>query len=121
MSTLLDIANEIDREVDDIPNKIKFDDNIYRVMYSNSYNKQKYVYSLALECGKYYVGYTMNLKYRLKEMFYSGSTIYTTIYKPIKVIRIFRGYKEESRKEKLRLVKLYGKENVKGYMSCVSK
>lgn len=101
-----------------IPKLIKFDDIIYSNIYSNSKKGERYVYVLILEHNKYYIGYTSDLKRTMEDTFYKVNGVLISRHRPIKVLRIFKGHREESRIEKLRLIRIYGEENVKGRMKC---
>lgn len=103
-----------------ISSVIKCEEQSYYDIIANSYRGERYVYVLSLENGKYYVGYTSNLKNRLVAHFNGTGPKYTRVYRVISVVNVYRGYKEESSKECVSMINKYGKDNVTGYIGLTS-
>lgn len=74
-----------------------------------------YIYILKLVKGKFYVGKTRNPEIRLKKHFESYGSLWTKIYKPIKVIKIIKDCDDydEDKYTKMYMDK-YGINNVRG-------
>lgn len=47
-----------------------------------------FIYTLQLQNGKYYVGKTDNPQFRLNSHFNSNGSVWTSLYKPIKVLEL---------------------------------
>ena len=74
-----------------------------------------YIYALELEDGKYYIGKTENLEYRIESHFNSTGSAWTRLYKPLNVLEIKPGcddYDED--KITMQYMDKYGIENVRG-------
>lgn len=73
------------------------------------------VYVLALESGKYYVGYSSNIEKRLRDHFNHAGSEWTKKYKPIKVIQREYG-KDKAHETQITLdyMREYGWKNVRG-------
>lgn len=92
--------------------------------------KKKYIpyfhlYVLALECDKYYVGISRNVKKRFDAHQRGEGAEWTKLYKPLKVISdtqlAFCSYtkvKPYEDQKTIELMKKYGRENVRGGMYC---
>lgn len=74
------------------------------------------VYIYILEClkYKYYVGKTYSPKFRLQDHFKGGGSVWTSKYKPIKVLDIFEGDNYDEDKYTLMYMEVYGIDNVRG-------
>jgi hypothetical protein len=74
------------------------------------------VYIYILEClkYKYYVGKTNNPKFRLNDHFTGFGCVWTTKYKPIKLLEIFKGDQYDEDKYTLMYMEKYGIDNVRG-------
>lgn len=73
------------------------------------------IYILKLENGKYYVGRTNDINFRLNEHFNNCGSFWTVKYKPIKIKKIYQNcstYDED--KYTLMLMEKYGINNVRG-------
>lgn len=98
------------------------------IIYTNpkdSNNRNYWVYVLKLEYGKYYVGIARDIDERFKMHQLGVGAKWTKIYKPIKIIeRISTPYYFSEPAERLedkttlRLMKKYGKDNVRGGHYC---
>ena len=78
-----------------------------------------YVYVLALEEGKYYVGKTKNLKSRLDQHFTSYGSEWTRKYKPIDVVETIDDCDDlDEEKYTLKYMNKYGVDNVRGGSFC---
>jgi len=74
-----------------------------------------YIYILALEQGKYYIGKTMNPTFRVEDHFQGNGSVWTKKYKPIKVVELIPDcddYDEDKYTKKY--MDKYGIENVRG-------
>lgn len=74
------------------------------------------VYIYILEClkYKYYIGKTINPKFRLQDHFEQKGCNWTSKYRPIKVLDIFKGDNYDEDKYTLMYMERYGIENVRG-------
>lgn len=81
---------------------------------------KEYIYILLLEENKYYVGYSNNIIERLKAHFTGNGAEWTKKYKPIELIKIYRGDKNNEDIETLNLMKIHG-DNVRGGRWCRTK
>ena len=73
------------------------------------------IYAIKLESGKYYVGKTNNLHFRIEKHFNSNASKWTTLYKPIKILEIKPNcddYDED--KMTIQYMNKYGINNVRG-------
>jgi predicted GIY-YIG superfamily endonuclease len=77
-----------------------------------------YVYVLALEEGKYYVGTSEQLENRLLQHFDHEGSLWTRRYKPVRVIEIIEGDKQVEEHKTLEIMKKYGWQNVRGSHWC---
>lgn len=76
--------------------------------------KEGLVYVLALENGKFYVGYT-NSKIRIIAHFQGEGSSWTKLHKPIAVVEhITPVYVDTEKQTTLRYMRLHGWENVRG-------
>ena len=74
-----------------------------------------FIYVLQLQGGKYYIGKTENQQFRLDEHFNSNGSVWTSLYKPIKVLEIIPNcdnYDED--KYTIKFMDQYGINNVRG-------
>jgi hypothetical protein len=77
------------------------------------------IYVLALEDEKYYVGKTKNLQSRLNQHFLSNGSVWTTKYKPIKVVETINNCDNlDEEKYTLKYMNMYGIDNVRGGSFC---
>jgi predicted GIY-YIG superfamily endonuclease len=91
-----------------------FDENI-----DNLDITQNFVYALKLVEDRYYIGRTGNILRRIEEHFTNNGSIYTKMYKPIKVIEIIEERTKEDEKNKtIEYMLKYGWEKVRGYTWC---
>lgn len=72
------------------------------------------VYTLELEDGCFYVGYSENLNRRIFQHFNGEGSKWCKIHKPVKLVGVMVGGKKEETEEALRLMKIHGKDKVKG-------
>jgi hypothetical protein len=81
--------------------------------------KMVVIYLLKLEHGKYYVGKTNNLHFRLRDHFGSKGTTWTAVHKPLEVIKILPNCDEyDEDKYTLKYMDKYGMDNVRGGSFC---
>jgi len=79
----------------------------------------EYVYVLRLNCDNWYVGYTKNIKKRIRNHFGpQGGCYWTSFYRPITISALFVGDKLVERQVTLEMMKLFGISNVRGYNWC---
>ena len=74
-----------------------------------------FIYILKLQKGKYYIGKTSNLQFRLEDHFLSNGSVWTNKYTPIEVIDIIKNcddYDED--KYTIMYMDKYGINNVRG-------
>ena len=73
------------------------------------------VYILQLQSGKYYVGKTNNIDFRLADHFEGAASVWTTRYRPIRIEQIIPGCDDfdEDKYTKICMA-MYGIENVRG-------
>ena len=74
-----------------------------------------YIYILSLECNKYYVGRTTNIKYRLKKHYQQRGSYWTTKYKFVNIYQIYENcdvFDED--KYTIEMMAKYGIDNVRG-------
>jgi len=87
-----------------------FDDNI-----ENLDITKYYIYVLQLIDDRYYVGRTGNILRRIEQHFTGCGSLYTMMYKPIKVIEVTEEFKKEDERNKtLEIMSKYGWEKVRG-------
>jgi predicted GIY-YIG superfamily endonuclease len=72
------------------------------------------VYVLELEDDCYYVGYSENLNRRVYQHFNDEGSKWTKLHKPVKLLSVMVGGKNEETAEALRLMEIHGKDNVRG-------
>lgn len=78
-----------------------------------------FIYTLQLEKGKYYVGFTERKDgERFNEHFAGEGSKWTKIYKPIQVLEWRRGTLEDEDRVTLEMMEKYGWWNVRGLRSC---
>jgi len=86
-----------------------FDDNI-----ENLDITKYYIYVLQLIDDRYYVGRTGNILRRIEQHFTGCGSLYTMMYKPIKVIEVTEEFKKEDERNKtLEIMSKYGWEKVR--------
>jgi predicted GIY-YIG superfamily endonuclease len=91
-----------------------FDDNI-----ENLDITKYYIYVLQLIDDRYYVGRTGNILTRIEQHFTGCGSLYTMMYKPIKVIEVTEEFKKEDERNKtLEIMSKYGWEKVRGAGWC---
>jgi len=91
-----------------------FDDNI-----ENLDITKYYIYVLQLIDDRYYVGRTGNILRRIEQHFTGCGSLYTMMYKPIKVIEVTEEFKKEDERNKtLEIMSKYGWEKVRGAGWC---
>ena len=78
----------------------------------------EYVYILELENDKYYVGYTENFDSRMISHFGGNGSKWTKLHKPIAVIGVSRGGKNDEDKKTIDMMIKYGYQNVRGGRYC---
>lgn len=72
------------------------------------------VYSLELADGCFYVGTTTNLNRRIYEHFHGAGARWCKEHKPISIHSVCVGHLEKEKEVTLELVKLHGKDKVRG-------
>jgi len=91
-----------------------FDDNI-----DNLDITKNYIYVLQLIEERYYVGRTTNILNRIEQHFTGYGSIYTTKYKPLKVIEVKEELtREDERTKTIEIMNKYGWEKVRGAGWC---
>lgn len=90
---------------------------------NNSYvNKMGYVYTLKLEGGNYYVGYTERpIQQRFNEHLKGVGSHWTRKYKPLDIISFVPGNMFDENEITYKLMKRYGYEKVRGGSYCSKK
>jgi len=78
----------------------------------------EYVYILELENNKYYVGYTENFDSRMISHFGGNGSKWTKLHKPITVMEVSRGSKNDEDRKTIEMMVRYGYENVRGGRYC---
>jgi predicted GIY-YIG superfamily endonuclease len=76
------------------------------------------IYILELKSGKYYVGKTRNLKFRLDAHFNYGGSAWTSKYRPVKLLKTHIGDDFDEDKYTIQTMKKYGIDNVRGGSFC---
>jgi len=77
------------------------------------------IYVLELDENKYYIGKTTNPNFRLETHFDIGESVWTTKYKPIKLIELIAGCDNfDEDKYTLKYMEKYGIDNVRGGSFC---
>jgi len=85
----------------------------------NHTSTMTFIYVLALQSKKYYVGKTDNPKFRIQSHFKSGGCAWTKKYKPMQIIGLFPGCDDfDEDKYTLKYMKKYGIQNVRGGSFC---
>jgi|GEM_PF-2055320 len=77
-----------------------------------------HAYALELESGKYYVGVSSDYKKRLEQHFNGKGSVWTKLYKPIKVLEIVEADDFTENNLTLEYMSTYGIENVRGAAYC---
>ncbi len=83
-------------------------------MDSFAFSGYSLVYTLALEDGCFYIGWTNNLNTRLYQHFNGEGSKWTKRHKPIELVGVKIGGKSEESEETLRLMYIHGREKVRG-------
>lgn len=79
------------------------------------------IYILSLEDGKYYIGRTSNVEARIKAHFEGRGSVWTSLYKPIDVVKVYQNASEyDEDKYTLIYMDKYGIQNVRGGIYCQS-
>jgi hypothetical protein len=74
-----------------------------------------FIYILELEKGKYYIGKTNNVQFRLENHFNSNGSEWTKLYKPIKVLELISNCDDYDEDKYTRIyMDKYGINNVRG-------
>lgn len=89
-------------------------------MQTEIFDGKEYVYVLRLMNDKYYVGWTEHFLDRMKDHFLNGGSLWTKKYKPIEVVKMFRGNKLDEDRETLTMMMEHGIENVRGGKWCAT-
>lgn len=80
---------------------------------------KNYVYVLELEDNRYYIGRTSNIVQRMQEHFGGNGSVYTSKFKPIKIVEINEELTlEDERNKTLEYMELYDWKKVRGYVWC---
>lgn len=74
-----------------------------------------YVYVLRLQGDFYYVGTTENLGKRLHDHFNGQGSAWTQLHRPVAVVEIELGGRDEEKNKTLRYMERYNWQNVRGY------
>jgi hypothetical protein len=78
-----------------------------------------HIYILELEYGKYYVGKTNNLGFRIEQHFHSGGSAWTRKYSPVRVLEVINNCDDYDEDKYTRIyMDKYGIENVRGGSFC---
>jgi predicted GIY-YIG superfamily endonuclease len=77
-----------------------------------------HIYILELEEGKYYVGKTNHIDFRLDDHREGTGSVWTSKYRPIKLIVKFEGDDFDEDKYTIKYMKEYGIDNVRGGSFC---
>jgi predicted GIY-YIG superfamily endonuclease len=81
--------------------------------------KMLYIYILELIASKYYIGKTTNPDFRLESHFNANGSVWTHMYKPLKVIELISGCDSfDEDKYTLKYMEKYGIDNVRGGSFC---
>jgi hypothetical protein len=78
-----------------------------------------FIYALELTEGKYYIGKTANPEFRMEQHFQSNGSVWTTKYRPLRVVEIIPDcddYDEDKYTRKY--MDIYGVDNVRGGSFC---
>ena len=78
----------------------------------------EYVYILELENDKYYVGYTENFDSRMISHFGGNGSKWTKIHRPLNILEVSRGGKNDEDKKTIDMMIKYGYQNVRGGRYC---
>ena len=76
------------------------------------------VYTLELEGGKYYVGYSDDVPRRIAEHWMSRGSYWTRMHPPIRVLEVIPGNKELENATTIALMCKYGWRHVRGGLWC---
>jgi predicted GIY-YIG superfamily endonuclease len=80
---------------------------------------KNYVYVLELEDNRYYIGRTSNIVQRMQEHFNGNGSVYTSKFKPIKIVEVNEELTlEDERNKTLEYMELYDWKKVRGYVWC---
>lgn len=77
-----------------------------------------YVYTLSLENGKFYVGWSNDLLHRMVIHFMVGGSGWTKKHKPLNIIDVRKGEKASEDLRTLEMMHLHGIDNVRGGNWC---
>lgn len=78
-----------------------------------------FIYALELAEGKYYIGKTANPAFRMEQHFQSNGSVWTTKYRPLRVIEIIPNCDEyDEDKYTRKYMDIYGVDNVRGGSFC---
>jgi predicted GIY-YIG superfamily endonuclease len=80
----------------------------------NVFKDVGYIYCLELECGKYYVGYSVTLVSRLLRHFTGTGSEWTKKYRPVRVISVEEGTLSDEGKVTAKYIEKFGVNNVRG-------
>jgi len=75
---------------------------------------QGWVYTLRLEGGNYYVGFTNNLEHKVAQHFLGRGADWTRIWKPLEVVAVSEGGVELERAQTIALMARFGFHKVRG-------
>ena len=73
-----------------------------------------YVYTLQLQEGKYYVGYSANIIQRLLQHYQLKTTGWVSKYPPVDLIALSKGDRIDETSQTLHMMQKYGIKNVRG-------
>lgn len=80
----------------------------------NKFKNKEFVYTLKLEKGKYYVGYSRNIGKRISEHMSGTGAKWTLKYRPLMVLHVQEGNEDLEYAQTILMMNLYGWENVRG-------
>lgn len=104
------------KEVEDVSSRL------FPVFVQNElFEGKEYIYVLRLEDNKFYVGWSEHLMERLKDHFFNNNgSQWTKKYKPLEVMKVYRGNKHNENLETLEMMLKHGIENVRGGKWCMT-
>ena len=73
-----------------------------------------WVYTLKLERGSFYVGFTRNLEYRIAQHFLVRGSDWTRMFKPLEVVAVAQGDEELEQAQTLAMMCRFGWRKVRG-------
>ena len=76
------------------------------------------IYTIKLQCGKYYVGRSNIPEQRILEHFRTGGSEWTRMFRPIQIISQVKGDPYDEEKYTLQAMERYGVDNVRGGSYC---